>query len=246
MALLGLVWVVALRGHGSGGGEATGSTPATPPPAAGAKAQESAAAKPTPIYKGAAPGVEGLTRDIRKAHEAVGTSQQNAQQLQRKSSEASNEAPASAGAASSSVAAQSVRHATKAHAHAKAAPAKPAQQSKAPKPTSNRPAAQIAVEREVAQGKTVLLVFWNSKSSVDREVKGQAQALVNGSKGKLAIHTAGANQVGAFGSVTEVVHVYQTPTILIVNRHGVVSTLTGLTDKFALGQIVREAEQANA
>ena len=34
---------------------------------------------------------------------------------------------------------------------------------------------------------------------------------------------------------------YQTPTILIVNRHGVVSTLTGLTDVFALEQAVREA-----
>jgi hypothetical protein len=33
-----------------------------------------------------------------------------------------------------------------------------------------------------------------------------------------------------------VVHVYQTPTILIVNRRGVVSTLTGLTDTFALKQ----------
>jgi hypothetical protein len=31
---------------------------------------------------------------------------------------------------------------------------------------------------------------------------------------------------------------------LIVNRHGVVSTLTGLTDRFALKQAVREARAA--
>jgi hypothetical protein len=47
-----------------------------------------------------------------------------------------------------------------------------------------------------------------------------------------------------FGKITEVVRVYQTPTILIVNRHGVVSTLTGLTDVFALEQAVREARLA--
>ena len=58
------------------------------------------------------------------------------------------------------------------------------------------------------------------------------------------MHAALAHQVGTFGKITEVVHVYQTPTILIVNRRGVVSTLTGLTDVFALQQAVREARSA--
>jgi hypothetical protein len=108
-----------------------------------------------------------------------------------------------------------------------------------------RPAGQIAVEAELAHGKTVMLVFWNPHSSVDQEVHSQAGALVSGSKGTVVMHSALANQVNMFGSITEVVRVYQTPTILIVNRHGVVSTLTGLTEVFALQQAVREAQHAS-
>jgi hypothetical protein len=106
------------------------------------------------------------------------------------------------------------------------------------------PAGQIAVEAELAQGKTVMLVFWNPHSAVDQEVHSQVGALVSGSKGTVVMHSALANQVNMFGSITEVVRVYQTPTILIVNRHGVVSTLTGLTEVFALQQAVREAQHA--
>jgi hypothetical protein len=111
---------------------------------------------------------------------------------------------------------------------------------------SKIPAGQVAVEGELAQGKTVLLVFWNPKTPVDREVQAQARTLADGSKGTVAVHSALANQVDTFGSITEVAHVYQTPTILIVNRHGVVSTLTGLTDAYALQQSVHAAQQAGS
>ncbi|HEV2980201.1 MAG TPA: hypothetical protein VGX51_02115, partial [Solirubrobacteraceae bacterium] len=108
-----------------------------------------------------------------------------------------------------------------------------------------RSAAQVAVEGELARGKTVMLVFWNPKSAVDQEVKAQAGALAGRSRGTVTLHAALAKQIGVFGGITEVAHVYQTPTILIVNRHGVVSTLTGLTDVFALEQAVREARGAH-
>jgi hypothetical protein len=106
------------------------------------------------------------------------------------------------------------------------------------------PAAQLAVEAELARSKTVMLVFWNPHSAVDKEVHSQAAALVSGSKGAVVMHSALAGEVNMFGKITEVVRVYQTPTILIVNRHGVVSTLTGLTEVFALRQAVREAQHA--
>jgi ABC-type arginine transport system ATPase subunit len=105
---------------------------------------------------------------------------------------------------------------------------------------------EIAVERELAQGKTVMLLFWDPKSTVDQEVKAQASALASGSNGTVTMHAALPHQVSTFGKITEVVHVYQTPTILIVNRRGVVSTLTGLTDVFALEQAVREARRATS
>ncbi len=243
IAVLGLVWVMALRGHAANPSEPAPTAPSAPSSTAKAVAEAKAAAAPTPVYHGAAPGVEGLTRAIAKAHGAVATSQQNAKQLQRKSSEASGESQTSTtapggvvvakGASGSAAAALARKAATRTH--------RPASSSE---PHSGRAAPQAAVEREVAQGKTVMLVFWNPKSSVDRDVQAQARALAGGSKGTVTLHVARANQVGMFGSITEVVHVYETPTILIVNRHGLVSTLTGLTDVFALRQAVREARQA--
>jgi hypothetical protein len=259
--VFGLVWAVALRGHASNPSEPAPSSPsaatAAPSSATSAAAEAKAAAAPTPIYHGAAPGVEGLTRAIAKAHGAVATSQQNAQQLQRRSSEASGESQAASptsGAANvpakgatgpavthkSTVAVAPARKAA-ARAHSRR-PARPGSSSKV---HSGRTALQVAVERELSQGKTVMLVFWNPKSTVDQEVQAQASALASGSKGSVTLHTALANQVGMFGTITEVARVYQTPTILIVNRHGVVSTLTGLTDVFSLEQAVREARVAS-
>lgn len=252
VALLGLVWVVALHGHAPGQHESTGTAP-TPASTPSAQAQAKAAAQPTQIYHGAAPGVEGLTRAIAKAHGAVATSQRNAQELAQHSHEASNEAAAGkasgSGSAAQASAAQQAQARALAATHVREAAARARQLARhralSKHAPAGRPAAQVAVEREVAAGKTVLLLFWNSKSSVDREVRAETQAMVSSSKGSLTLHAAAPNQVGKFGSVTEVVHVYQTPTILIVNKRGVVSTLTGLTDTFALKQLVREARRAN-
>jgi hypothetical protein len=244
VAVLGLVWMMALRGHAASPSE---PAPATPAPQSPAKAVAQAnPAAPTSVYHGAAPGVEGLTKAIAKAHGAVATSQQNAQQLQRKSNEASNEPQASSAnvhvvAKVTPTTARASRAATLAREAAVRRHAAAVAKAKA---KSGLPPAQVVVEGELARGKTVMLVFWDPKASVDREVHGEARALAAGSKGTVTVHGARANQVGTFGSITEVVHVYETPTILIVNRHGVVSTLTGLTDVFALKQAVREARAA--
>jgi hypothetical protein len=248
IVVLGLVWVMALRGHGQNPSEPAPTSPSPSKPATSAAAEAKAAAAPTSVYHGAAPGVEGLTRAIAKAHEAVATSQQNAKQLQGKSSEASGESQASnatggvaavkgasgASTTRSSIEATALARRTAAHRRS----------GSSPKSHIGRTPQQIAVEGELAHGKTVMLLFWNPKSTVDQEVKAQVDALAGGSKGTVTIHAALPHQVGRFGKITEVVHVYQTPTILIVNRHGVVSTLTGLTDVFALQQAVREARSA--
>jgi hypothetical protein len=260
VVVLGLVWAMALRGHTSNPSEPVPRSPSTSTPSTSAAAEAKAAAAPTPIYHGAAPGVEGLTRAIAKAHGAVATSQQNAQQLQSKSGEASGEsqtltsAPAgvsvkgATGAATDrrsegsaigrqkSIEAAALSRGAAARAHSRSHSSSRAH--------SGRSAQQVAVERELAHGKTAMLVFWNPKSTVDQEVRAQAGTLAGGSKGAVTLHVALARQVGVFGTITEVVHVYQTPTILIVNRRGVVSTLTGLTDVFALEQAVREARSA--
>lgn len=247
IAVLGLVWMMALRGHAANPSAPAPSALAPQSPAktiAKTVAQTNPGA-PTSVYHGAAPGVEGLTKAIAKAHGAVATSQRSARQLQRKSSEASNEAQASSAGAqavtkvSPSPAVQASRAAVLAREAAVRRHATTVAKAK-----SGLPRAQAAVEGELAQGKTAMLVFWDPRSSVDREVQAQATALAAGSKGTVTMHSARANQVGTFGSITEVAHVYETPTILIVNRHGVVSTLIGLTDMFALKQAVREARAA--
>jgi hypothetical protein len=248
--LLALVAVLALRLHGKAPSEPTSTTPSAP---AGAHSSRSSAsahnpASPTPVYHGAAPGVEGLTRDIAKAHGAVATSQQNAAELQRRSAQASGEAPHASGGTTAAQAKPAGKAATGVGTQgaARSAGAHRGQGAGSGRPVStNRAPQQVQVERELAHGQTVMLVFWYPRSSVDVSVRSQALALAHGSRGKLAVHVARPDQVGLFGPVTEVAHVYQTPTVLIVNKHGLVSTLTGLTDEFSLKQAVREAERVN-
>jgi hypothetical protein len=289
VVVFGLIWAVALRSHSSNPSEPTASTPTATNPAAANGSSGGNPAAATPIYHGAAPGVEGLTRAIAKAHGAVAESQRNvgeqASRAQALTGEAQSTAttthttPAGkttqsvtvthkASAATPTLARRTVTSvhrtstSTSAHGtttvthnstttvhkatpvHGVAAPAEKPTVRATVKHSSSKSAQQVAVEHELAQGKTVLLFFWTPSSSVDRQDALQALALVARSKGTAMLHLALANQVGEFGTITEVVHVYQTPTILIVNKHGVVSTLTGLTDVFSLEQAVKEAQAA--
>lgn len=242
MAVLALVWFVVLHGHKGNPSEPS------PPSLSARPSSPGASSKPSPsgVYHGAAPGLEGLTRDISKAHGAVALSQQKAAELRRKSAQASNEASSSKGASGSpAVSGGQASYGVPAnHTTSPANRAASGADTSAPV-TPKRPVQQATVERELTHGKTVLLVFWNPKSSVDMTVRSQAIAVGRGSKGKVAVHVARAGQVGLFGPVTEVAHVYQTPTVLIVGRHGLISVLTGLVDDFGLSQAVREAEHAN-
>ena len=60
----------------------------------------------------------------------------------------------------------------------------------------------------------------------------------------VAMHTAYASQVNTFGSITREIQVYQTPTLMIVNPHGQVTTLTGYTDAYAIEQAIAEAGES--
>jgi hypothetical protein len=283
VVVFGLIWAVALRGHASNPSEPSASTspsassashPASPTSGSAANGSSGGnQAAPTSVYHGKAPGVEGLTRAIAKAHGVVGESQRNVHEQEGNSRALSGEAQSSAtttahsapapahstvtthstttthGATTVTHKTTTVTHSAPTPVHRVVAPVAkataPAHAHAAPaKSTSGRDPEQVAVEHELASGKTVMLLFWNPRSTVDREDQAQANALASGSKGTVTLHLAHANQVGMFGTITEVVHVYQTPTILIVNKHGLVSTLTGLTDVFALEQALHEARSA--
>ncbi len=242
-ALFVAVWFVALRGHstsstGGAGSSASGSSaPATPSAAAQAKS----AAAPTPIYHGPAPGVQGLTRAVNKAHGAVAQSQSDAKHFEHAEAASTTASTTASGTTTSTVTVKrstspTVHHTTVVHRTTITK-----HSSSTGKPAATTPRMQATVEHELQQGKTVLVLFWNPHGSDDVAVHKELPAVQHALGGKVAVHYASASQVGAFGSITHAVQVYQTPTLLIVNRHGQTTTLTGLTDAFSIEQAVSES-----
>jgi predicted nucleotidyltransferase len=105
------------------------------------------------------------------------------------------------------------------------------------------PVPQRTVEAELKQGKIVLLLFWNPQGADDVAVRSEVRGLAAHEK-KIALHEALAKQVATFGSITRGVQVEQTPTILIINKRGRATTLTGLTDAFSIEQAIAEARRS--
>lgn len=126
----------------------------------------------------------------------------------------------------------------------KSAPAKspPATSPPATSAPAKPVSAQAQVEAQLKAGKTVLILFWNPHGAEDAAVHGELPAVEHRLGGRIAVHYAGASQVGEYGTVTRAVQVNQTPTLLIVNPRGQTTVLTGLTDAFAIEQAVREAK----
>jgi len=257
LVLLAGVWLFALRGHSSAASSSESSAP-TPAPAA-----------TSTIQHGTAPGVEGLSRAIAKAHGTVSASEQSAKQLEGRSSKGSGGTASPAGAATGA-ATTAAPAATATHAPA-ASTSLPAVHSKAASPSGHRtapsvPSLQAKVEAELKTGNIVAILFWSSKGADDRAVRAELRFLaavhrklqpyahnvqvqrllkvfgLELSK-KIAVHEASAAQVGSFGSITRGVQVYGTPTILVINKQGRVITLTGLTDAYAIEQAMDEARR---
>jgi hypothetical protein len=271
VALLLVIWLVALRGHSAGG--SSSSTPAAasaPAPAAGSPSSSSGAgaAQSAPgggtrassggIYHGSAPGVAGLTRAIAKARGAVKLSEQNAQQLQRQSAQASSAAAgatASTAAPSHSAVPGSSASKQSAGAPSKSAAAKPATPAHAtgaaPKLASTL-AKQSLVESELKSGRTVIVLFSSSNGAVDRVARGQLELLHAFLKSTatlpqnrdIAVHYASPGEVGAYGTVTRSLQILQTPTILVIAPGGRTKTLTGLVDAYAIRQAIKEARKS--
>jgi hypothetical protein len=247
VAVLALVWVVALHRPSSGSSEvksagqpaAASSASKTASAGSGASAKGSSGGAGAGIYKGSAPGVEGLTRALAKAHAAVAISQQNAKQLQEKSEQASSTGSAPAGTSATPSSTHAAAPATPA---AKSAPAAAPPAKAAPHRSASLPvlANQHLVEAELKHGKTVVLLFWSSKGSDDIAVKEALGKLARAQHG-LAVHVTTPGQVASFGTITRGVQVYGTPTLLVVAQHGRTVVLTGLQDSYAIQQAVAEA-----
>jgi hypothetical protein len=205
------VWLFALQGRSTSSNTSSTSAPVvsattpTPAPSATANATPSATSKAggkgssTHIYHGSAPGLEGLTRDIARAHHAAAVSEGRAQRLESKSAQVSGEAaagsstaaPASSTKASTSGARASTPPHTSTHTGATSAPTKATTRA-ASKPASTKTASsktttsaahkhpstlaatltgQRTVEAELAKGEIVLLLFWNPQGTDDVAVQ---------------------------------------------------------------------------
>ncbi len=98
-----------------------------------------------------------------------------------------------------------------------------------------------AIASQLSAGRVVLLLFWNPSSADGAAVHAQVQSVAHSMGHRVAVHFAKPSEVGSFGTVTRDVNVNQTPTLLVIDAKGLTSTITGLTDAFAIEQAVREA-----
>jgi hypothetical protein len=250
---------------------ATASTPAAAKPtsvsSASTVAKAKAAAKSGHIYHGPVPGLEGLTRDIARAHgavKAIGASPSSA------SSSSSSSASAPATTSSSASTKQSTSSATAHHSASTSVPAATTvkhQPIKAQSGAGRTPARQVLVERALNEGKIAVILFWNPKGADDAivdyelrlleavhhlirplahtpQLRRQLAASGLELEKRFAAFTSPASQVATYGSITRGVQVYQTPTLLIVNKRGQTTVLTGLQDALSIEQAIDEARDS--
>jgi hypothetical protein len=267
LALFAVAWFAVLHRPGAGGSSSPGAPASSAVAGSSAPSSSSSSASsaagpgsPTSVYHGAAPGVEGLTRAIAKAHGAVATSEHNAAQLQRDSEAASAPGSQAAGAGTaphSGTAANgaSASGATPASNGASGSAARPGhaaaqrsaptgQRSASPGAAHARATLQATLAAELKQGKVLLLLFWNPRSSDDVAVRRQLRAAAAKLRGKVAEHVALAKQVGEYGAVTRDVQILGTPTLVVVGAHHQAITVTGLIDAYAIEQAFGEARHA--
>ncbi len=284
LAMLVLAWFTLLHRTST-----APSASASPPSVAAAAASSSAgspdgaasAAGSGHVYHGPVPGLEGLTRDVKRAHEAAAKEERGVREPQNEAANGTRTHAVAPGAATHAVApgatthavvhrtathtivhstaAHTVVHSTATHASTGAASSvtratrvhtqrtttvhthRVQSRSHAAAPSNSTPTMQAVVASELKQGKFVLVLFWNPHSSDDVAVEGQVKAAAHTLGRHVAMHTAYASQVNTFGSITREIQVYQTPTLMIVNPHGQVTTLTGYTDAYAIEQAIAEA-----
>jgi hypothetical protein len=100
-------------------------------------------------------------------------------------------------------------------------PAKPAATKAAPKGAE-------AVVADIKAGRTVVLLFWDGKSSEDKAVR-RAVAKVDRHDGKVRVHVAQLRQISRYGAITQGVPVTSSPTVVVIGKNGKAEVIRGLT-----------------
>jgi hypothetical protein len=96
------------------------------------------------------------------------------------------------------------------------------------------------VQRAVAQGKVVVLLFWNSKAADDIATRGALRDL-DRRGGKVVVRVVPIADVASYTSVTQGVKIAQSPTTVIIGRNRATRVIAGLTEPSELAQAVGDA-----
>jgi hypothetical protein len=211
--LFGAVYMLALRPKGDS---------SSPTPAKTAAPTSATSTSPAQGPGSSIPG--GLGKAITKARGAAGQSDAVNQRIQQ----------ASGGGATSASAAPAAR------ANTAATPTRAPSAVQHPLATPKATSSPAAVRTAMANGKVVVLLFWNQQASDDRRVR-EELAHVSSLGGKALIVAAPVRQVSLFSASIRGVQVLQSPTILIVDHRHNARTLVGYTDRAEIGQAVANA-----
>jgi hypothetical protein len=99
------------------------------------------------------------------------------------------------------------------------------------------------VVNAIAAHKVVALLFYNPSASDDQAVK-QELAKISTDHGKVARFSIPVSDLSQFQPVTSKVPVASTPTLLVIDKQGATTTLTGFVDQLAISQTVSDALHA--
>lgn len=216
--LLAALWFVALRPKSSAGGESA-ATPATPVQTA-----------PAPS-SGAAPGTEGLTGAIDKAHGAVTTANGDAARAERSNADGSSDAAADAPAAGSARPATDPRAARRAAVTGSAGAAAP---------HAGGSAEVRAVKRALRQHKAVAIAFVDPNTADARAVAREVRHASHFG-GRAVTFVAPLGRLSAYAFIMNRVEVTVAPTVVIVDPRRRATTIVGFTDRGEIEQRLADA-----
>lgn len=215
--LMFLLWFVALRPK---------PLAAVPPPAQAAGVQAT----------GGSQALGGLSRAVNQAHNAATTSDQaNAragadQATQGSGSTTGKTVVKKLPASVSGVAAVGTEQAS-----ALIVPIKKVDLTKPLKA-----ALPAGAEKALAQGKVLVLLFWDGKSSDDRSVRSAVKSLSTHG-GKVFKDVSRLSAIGNYSAVTNGVPVLGSPTVIVVGKGKHAVSFTGFVDKTNIDQAVLAA-----
>jgi len=180
-----------------------------------------------------APGVEGLKTSIGKANAASATSDAANAARQAAAAQASGEAPPATGATPSAA----TPSAAGALPTPGAAPAKSSAATALETVAEGDPSS--AILRELAAGKTAVVLFSSPLASDDRRVRRQLRRIDRHS-GAVKVHSIAIADVARYDAITRGVQVTQAPTLLIVGEDLKARRIVGYTDRTEINQVVND------